>query len=137
MTFKGRRRAAGQCYGNCARMVFDNAIRGDGALVYVEGFVSSLRDYPYLIQHAWIARPDGSIIDPTLRDEDTCCCLFFGVAFSTRYLGRTVSRNRSYGLLDPLQPTFLDLTQGREVDWQGKVDAGIAAPFADDDDAPF
>jgi hypothetical protein len=111
-TFKGRRRTAKQCYCNCTGMVFDDRINGDDRLVYVEGFVS-----PYLTQHAWIMRPDGSIIDPTLRD-DKPCRLYFGVPFSTLYLARTVRRNRVFGLLSPMHTTFFDLIEGRETEWR-------------------
>ena len=106
-TFKGRRMTIRECFSNATKMVWR-----DPALTYVEGFVCSIIP----IHHAWVMRPDGEIIDPTLRIKGRSGPLpqdYFGVPFSTRFLNLYLRTVRTYGILDGMHKMSLDLMTGK------------------------
>jgi hypothetical protein len=106
-TFKGRRMTKKECFSNSTKMVWR-----DPSLTYVEGYVTSIIP----IHHAWVMRPDGGIIDPTLRvkgrvgppPQD-----YFGVPFSTRFLNEYLRTVRTYGILDGMSQMSIDLMTGK------------------------
>jgi hypothetical protein len=54
------------CYSNAARYALEHQDQG---VVYAEGFTHTHVGLPYYVPHAWVARPDGTAIDPTWDDE--------------------------------------------------------------------
>jgi hypothetical protein len=107
-TFKGRRMRPGYCFENATKMAMRRP-----ELTYVEGYVNVLIP----THHAWLMRPDGSIIDPTLNPVglylERPIDGYFGVPFSTEYLIASVIRNTVYGLLDGMGKASLDLVTGK------------------------
>ncbi|WP_416963450.1 hypothetical protein [Streptomyces sp. Agncl-13] len=53
------------CYSNAARYAL--AHRDEG-LVYAEGFALTHAEFDVYLPHAWIVRPDGTVLDPTWDD---------------------------------------------------------------------
>ena len=54
------------CYSNCAQYAQDHL---DEGLLYAEGFALTHVGTDFYLPHAWIARPDGTVLDPTWEDE--------------------------------------------------------------------
>ncbi|MFD7954381.1 hypothetical protein ACFV4X_12890 [Streptomyces ardesiacus] len=54
------------CYSNAARYALEHQDQG---VVYAEGFAQTHVGLPYYLPHAWVARPDGTALDPTWDDE--------------------------------------------------------------------
>lgn len=54
------------CYSNAAR--FALAHRGDD-FIYAEGFALTHVGTDFYLPHAWVVRPDGTVLDPTWDDE--------------------------------------------------------------------
>jgi hypothetical protein len=114
-TYQGRKRAAKQCFANAAMLVFK-----DPSLTYVEGYVETV--IPIL--HAWARRPDGGIIDPTLRLEGVdgqprLIRGYWGVPFATPYVRASLIRNEVYGLLGWPTQAMIELIEGKASDWKG------------------
>jgi hypothetical protein len=106
-TFKGRRMQIKNCFGNAAKMVWS-----DPSLTYVEGYVTAIIPF----HHAWVMRPDGGIIDPTLRIKGRVGPQphdYVGVPFSTPFLNRFLHETRKYGLLDGMSRMSIDLMTGK------------------------
>lgn len=107
-TFKGRRMKIKRCYGNCAKM----ATRDD-SLLYCEGYID-VNGIP--IEHAWLLRADGQIVDPTLRcDKDLPITDYFGVPFATEFILSSIIRNGGYcSMFDAMNnfETVADLVEG-------------------------
>lgn len=106
-TFKGRRMTIKECFSNSTKMVWR-----DPNLTYVEGFVTSIIP----IHHAWVMRPDGGIIDPTLRVKGRAGPLpqdYVGVPFSTKFLNLYLRTVRTYGILDGMSDMSIDLLTGK------------------------
>ncbi|MET9088883.1 hypothetical protein ABZX77_44605 [Streptomyces sp. NPDC004237] len=53
------------CYSNAAR--YAHAHRAEG-LVYAEGFALTHHEFDVALPHAWVVRPDGTVLDPTWND---------------------------------------------------------------------
>ena len=53
------------CYSNAARYAL--AHRDEG-LVYAEGFALTHHELDFYLPHAWVVRPDGTVLDPTWDD---------------------------------------------------------------------
>ncbi|MDT0318542.1 hypothetical protein [Streptomyces millisiae] len=53
------------CYSNAARYAL--AHRSEG-LVYAEGFALTHAELNFYLPHAWVVRPDGTVLDPTWDD---------------------------------------------------------------------
>jgi hypothetical protein len=105
-TFKGRRMTIKQCFSNATRMVCR-----DPSLTYVEGFVSVIMP----VHHAWVMRPDGGIIDPTLRIKGRVGPPphdYFGVPFAAEFLSRFLVETGVFGLLDGMSPMSIALMTG-------------------------
>ncbi|MFJ9895399.1 hypothetical protein ACIQPR_19020 [Streptomyces sp. NPDC091280] len=63
------------CYSNAAR--FALAHQGDD-FIYAEGFALTHVGTGIYLPHAWVVRPDGTVLDPTWDDEPGRA--YFGVA---------------------------------------------------------
>lgn len=76
----------GRCFQNAYELVrLDEMLDGDDNLVYVEGFAACHPvDSP--VHHAWAARPDGTVIDPTWHDLARDGADYFGVPFKLSYV---------------------------------------------------
>jgi hypothetical protein len=110
-TFKGRRMRAQECFRNATLMG-----RRDPSLTYVEGFLSFL-GVP--IHHAWLVRPDGRVVDPTLSnktvDWDTP---YYGVAFGRGFVAAFILRQGRFGLLGGESRESLALMKGETDGWK-------------------
>jgi hypothetical protein len=106
-TFKCRRMEMKACFGNAAKMV-----ARDPSLTYVEGYANAIIPF----HHAWVMRPDGSIIDPTLRIKGRKGDMprdYFGVPFSRLFLQKFLVSVGTYGLLDGMSKMSIDLQMGK------------------------
>jgi hypothetical protein len=106
-TFKAKRMTIKECFSNATKMVWH-----DPSLTYVEGYVTSIIP----IHHAWVMRPDGGIIDPTMRIKGRAGDMphdYFGVPFSTRFLNEYLQIVRTYGLLDGMSNMSIALMTGK------------------------
>lgn len=99
-TYDGPRGRRGQCYKNAALMALERR-----ELTYVEG-LATVVGVP--LSHAWLVDGEGQVIDPTWGDGAG----YFGVAFSTEYLLRCITKNGRYGLLDGRDETCRALVRG-------------------------
>jgi hypothetical protein len=109
-----RRGEAKQCFGNAANLAL-----GDESLYYVEGFAMGV--IPTL--HAWCARIDGVVIDPTWASAKVPLGKeYFGVPFKTDFLRKILLRRKSYGVIDDLEGRW-PLLRGEGAD-------GILVPEA-------
>ncbi|MFJ3780069.1 hypothetical protein ACIPX0_51275 [Streptomyces sp. NPDC090075] len=91
------------CYSNAARYAL--AHRDEG-VVYAEGFALTHAGLDVYLPHAWIVRPDGTVLDPT-----------WGDAPGRAYVGIPVADSRlwpvdSGGLLQDFDRTLLLLRNG-------------------------
>ena len=80
-----------QCYMNAAKL----ALRRDD-LIYVEGHVC-IHGIP--IEHAWNVRPDGTVVDVTLRGDVSRVSDYYGVPISTAYLNVYALHSKVWGVL--------------------------------------
>lgn len=101
-SFAGPRAEAKQCFMNAGRLALE-----DDSLIYVEGYTTCL-GLP--IHHAWLSNAAGEVIEPTLRDNDERA--FFGLAFRTSYLRKTILKKGTWGLLDDMSPTLQAIVKG-------------------------
>lgn len=53
------------CYGNAARYALSHR---DEGVVYAEGFALTHAGLDFYLPHAWVVRPDGTVLDPTWDD---------------------------------------------------------------------
>ncbi|MFK0288439.1 hypothetical protein ACIQVL_49395 [Streptomyces sp. NPDC090499] len=54
------------CYSNAARYALSHR---DEGLVYAEGFALTHHEFDVSLPHAWVVRPDGTVLDPTWDDQ--------------------------------------------------------------------
>lgn len=55
------------CYGNAARYATDHQAQG---MVYAEGFaLTNVGGADLHLAHAWVVRPNGTVLDPTWGDH--------------------------------------------------------------------
>lgn len=110
-----RRRKPGTCFESCANFVIEPRNKASG-FRYVEG-VAMRPSIGMLISHAWLTR-DGEAFDITWKDfkgGDNLDCLYFGVEFSARAVGKIILKRGYYGLLDPADDFVVSaLTEGSE-----------------------
>jgi hypothetical protein len=90
--FKGRRRRLGWCFINCQRLAL-----ADDSLTYCEGFAWRW-GFDFALHHAWLLHGDGSLRDPTLREE-WLPPLYFGIAFSRQFMAERICALKSLGCL--------------------------------------
>jgi hypothetical protein len=115
LTFKGWTGEPKNCFGNAALY----ALTRDPTLTYVEGFVNVIIP----VHHAWLARDDGSIIDPTLRIEGggidggprigPAPHAYFGVPFNSDFVRKFILKTQTYGLLDGMSKASIALMTGK------------------------
>ncbi|MEU7072985.1 hypothetical protein [Streptomyces narbonensis] len=91
------------CYGNSAQ--YAQAHRDEG-LLYAEGFALTHNGVDWYLPHAWVVRPDGTVLDPTWDDEP-----------GQAYVGIAVADSRLWpldgrGLLDDFKRTLPLLRDG-------------------------
>jgi hypothetical protein len=79
-----------ECYSNCWNYLAENPLCG---LTYCEGFAFHL--IPTM--HAWLATPDGKVIDPTWPEPGS---EYLGVPFKWRFAFLTVLSKETYGVID-------------------------------------
>jgi hypothetical protein len=109
-TYRGQRMRTKNCFGNAAQKM----LIGDPDLIYVEGYV-----HVYIpVHHAWLTRPDGSIIDPTLNPtgldgRPLPIEGYFGVPFQYDYVVEHLGKTKMYGLLHGMDKQSLDLVTGK------------------------
>jgi hypothetical protein len=94
--FRGKR-AEKRCFANAGKLAID----GRGG--YVEGFAMAPGLFP--MPHAWISIDGVHAIDPTWPNAPEC--FYFGIAFPTSVLNRTILRRGYWGLLDPVEADVL------------------------------
>lgn len=114
-TYFGRRMRRRECFANASRLAME-----DHSLTYCEGYVSV---FGVPIHHAWVINTHDKVRDPTLKkDPKIPVREYFGVAFSTDYVMKSLLINDTYGLLDGFysQKTFIPLINGHTKDWRGR-----------------
>ena len=90
-TYSGPRGTPKLCFMNAGNLAIANP-----EMIYAEGYVRLLGSIP--IEHAWCIDDSGMVIDPTLKDGKDVDC-YFGAAFTTDFLWRTVQRSMVWGIL--------------------------------------
>jgi hypothetical protein len=90
-TYSGPRGTPKLCFMNAGNLAIANP-----EMTYVEGYVRLMGSIP--IEHAWCIDATGRIIDPTLRNGKDVDC-YFGAAFTTEFLLRTIQRSGVWGIL--------------------------------------
>lgn len=99
-----------ECYSNCWNYLAENPNCG---LTYCEGYAFHL--IPTL--HAWLATPDGEVIDPTWPEPGT---EYFGVPFKWGFAFQTVLNKETYGVIDDWSNKW-PLVRGLDpVKWRGE-----------------
>lgn len=92
-TYTGHKMGQGECFMNATHLAL-----ADNRLTYVEGWVAC---HGVPIQHAWVVKHDGFVIDPTIpENDDGRISHYFGVPFDTDYVQKAIKANGVYGLLD-------------------------------------
>lgn len=98
-----------ECFENAGRqMIWD-----EGGLTYVEGYAyaADLEGLP--IHHAWLATPDGEVIDPTWgsHNDRSPGTAYHGVPIDSEFLRRHLVRTGSWGVWKgvPLEAEVADI----------------------------
>lgn len=86
-----------QCYANAYWLAFEKP-----SLIYCEGYALS-SVVPIPIEHAWVVRRDGTVIDNTWRDDGA---EYFGVPFQTEFVSKTIMNKETYGVFDDAKRGF-------------------------------
>lgn len=83
-----KQRPQKECFKNSLELALETG------LTYVEGY--TFRIIPIL--HAWCIDEDGTVLDPTLRDQEQL--EYFGIPFNTDYVLEYAHQSGMYGVLD-------------------------------------
>jgi hypothetical protein len=81
------------CFSNACDLVMG----GDG-LTYCEGYVM-FGDVPLLVHHAWVIDEHGTLIDPTLPEDDRDPT-YYGIEIPIHIVFRAIESEGTYGVLD-------------------------------------
>lgn len=84
----------------CFRNAFRLADNSSNEFLYVEGYATSMIDFPVL--HAWCLDKDGKVVDPTWKDGKE----YFGVPFNLDYVRRTIFKRKRFGVIDNFEMGF-------------------------------
>lgn len=97
----------GHCFANAARLTLERD------WFYVEGYASS-EDVGVPLLHAWNVTKGGKLVDATWRKPEKT--EYFGVAFNRADMGRWLSKQKHYGLLDTGVGLNIELMLGMDPD---------------------
>lgn len=115
-TFKGRRGKQGKCFMNATLKAISKN------LIYCEGYIL-VCGIP--IHHGWCVTKDGTVIDPTIDNNDGRVADYYGVPFTTDYLIEAAARNGVYGLLGFFSKTQRTLLDGKDTDFKATIGENV------------
>lgn len=86
----------GECYANSTRSIFPYLAVDPQPYFYVEGYALE-PDLGIPFEHAWIVNLEGTAYDLTWTNFHKAT--YFGVRFDTKFLLRSMRKNKCFGLL--------------------------------------
>lgn len=99
----------------CFKNAYDLAMRDD-RYHYVEGNCV-VTELPLLVEHAWCVTDDGTVVDPTLPEDDpevNAMTSYFGIQVDLKIVNKSLIEYGVYGILDrPLARELIEAERAR------------------------